>query len=65
MTSAFEINTLHMAGDIILTKNRGVNLDYLFQTMYKKSDFKLRLPVDLNVPAFFKHLFIIDKNTTW
>jgi len=39
MTPAFVITNPHMAGDMILTKNRVVNLDYLFQTMYKKSNF--------------------------
>jgi len=28
-----------MTGNMILTKNRAVNRDYLFQTMYKKSNF--------------------------
>jgi len=36
----FEIGSnLFMTGNMILTKNRAVNRDYLFQTMYKKSNF--------------------------
>jgi len=54
-----------MTGNMILTKNRVVNRDYLIQTMYKKSNFEQRLPIDLKALAYiFKNLFI-DKTTTW
>jgi hypothetical protein len=65
MTKVFVIANLHKAGDMILTKSRVVNRDYLIQTLHNESNFGRRLPVDLKALAFiFKHLFI-DKTTTW
>jgi len=65
MTPAFVITNLNKAGDMILTKSRVVNRDYLIQTLHKESNFGQRLLFDLKALAFnFNHLFI-DKTTTW
>jgi hypothetical protein len=54
-----------MTGDMILSKSRVVNRDYLIQTLHNVSNIVQKLPVDINALAFvFKHLFI-DKTTTW
>jgi len=65
MTPAFVITDLPMISNTILIKSRGVNHDYLIQTLQNESNFGQRLTVDLKTLAFIlKHLFI-DKTTTW
>jgi hypothetical protein len=65
VTPAFIITDLHMISYTILIKSRGVNHDYLIQTLHNESNFGQRLTVNLKALAFIvKHLFI-DKTTTW